>query len=593
MPNPPDLSGLSDLSHVSDPLRWVREDVRSVPHLDDRVAGRCPVRAQLDAAPPSVPSAASPAGLRRLERVRERREQVLAELAAATGALVLDDAPTDRTRVEVATTQALADGVPVVVHPALPQDHAGRRRGAPDALLAAPSGGYHPLLVRAHRTVSTNGRDLPARFATLSSPALDAAAPHEERRARRRRDDQLALAHHHRLLEAAGHAAPAAWGAVVGVEHEVVWTDLTAPTWRTPSRSRGYASRSALEVYDFEFGFRLDVVAAAGRGEERVVPVRTRECGECPWWGHCGAVLEAQDHVSLLPGATWNRWVVHRDRGVRTVADLARRRHDDPAYDGTRVDIAASVDLARARLAASPVVRRRGTGRLAVPRAQVEVDIDLENVESGVYLWGALVTDRTGGAAPVEEGYRSFTTWDPEPGRHEVAVAEAFADWLDGVRAAVHGAGLTLAVYCFNEKAEAGALRRLATLPGAAPGRATWVEELVGSSEWVDLYLLARDHLLTGTSMGLKYLARAAGFDWEDDDPGGEQSMEWHRLAVGATEAPVRAANRHRILTYNRNDTEATLALREWLDRHGQDLPSAADLGPTGELIVRSDNMTG
>ena len=119
------------------------------------------------------------------------------------------------------------------------------------------------------------------------------------------------------------------------------------------------------------------------------------------------------------------------------------------------------------------------------------------------------------------------------------------------------------------------------------------MEELVGSSEWVDLYLLARDHLLTGTSMGLKYLARAAGFDWEDDDPGGEQSMEWHRLAVGATEAPVRAANRHRILTYNRNDTEATLALREWLDRHGHDLPSAADLGPTGELIVRSDNMTG
>lgn len=78
--------------------------------------------------------------------------------------------------------------------------------------------------------------------------------------------------------------------------------------------------------------------------------------------------------------------------------------------------------------------------------------------------------------------------------------------------------------------------------------------------------------------MGLKDLARIAGFDWEDDDPGGEQSMEWHRLAVTDPDDSVRAVHRQRILTYNRNDTEATLALRNWFTT--VELPRIEDLRP-------------
>jgi len=91
------------------------------------------------------------------------------------------------------------------------------------------------------------------------------------------------------------------------------------------------------------------------------------------------------------------------------------------------------------------------------------------------------------------------------------------------------------------------------------------VDELVASAEWIDLFRVAREQLITGAGMGLKDLARIAGFDWEDDDPGGEQSMQWHRLAVSDPDVDVRAQHRQRILTYNRNDVEATLALRNWL----------------------------
>ena len=77
--------------------------------------------------------------------------------------------------------------------------------------------------------------------------------------------------------------------------------------------------------------------------------------------------------------------------------------------------------------------------------------------------------------------------------------------------------------------------------------------------------------------MGLKALAPLAGFEWEDDDPGGEQSMEWHRLAVAHPDAAVRDAQRARLLTYNRNDTEATLALREWMDSASTRVPHIED----------------
>ena len=47
-------------------------------------------------------------------------------------------------------------------------------------------------------------------------------------------------------------------------------------------------------------------------------------------------------------------------------------------------------------------------------------------------------------------------------------------------------------------------------------------------------------------------------------DAGGDQSMVRYDEAVGAQPGPGRA--RDWLLAYNRNDTQATLALREWLD---------------------------
>ena len=71
--------------------------------------------------------------------------------------------------------------------------------------------------------------------------------------------------------------------------------------------------------------------------------------------------------------------------------------------------------------------------------------------------------------------------------------------------------------------------------------------------------------------------ARAAGFDWRDENPSGEASMRWFEsAAAGGEEA---AAWRQRILDYNEDDCRATQALRDWLNGAARDLAHRDDPG--------------
>jgi len=470
--------------------------------------------------------------------------------------------PADRARL---TEQALAERAAYIWGGLLPADRAGHRRGGAE-LLVRSSDGYLPLLVVRHRITD------PGTGASTTDPIdLDPAnaVTDQTRKVRSHPRDQLRLAHLHRMLATLGLATARPMGGVIGLDADVVlWHDLAAPTWP--------GGRTALDTYDVRLADRLAVARAAAAGAPPLAePSRVLECRSCPWWPTCEAELTANRDVSLV--IRGEDAMELRNAGVSTVDKLAALDPADgppiPWSSGSFVD---AVALARAWLAKLTMVRK--VPEVGVPRADVEVDVDMESFgESGAYLWGCLLS---GADIGFERGYRSFVTWDPLPTTDEARSFAQFWTWLTEVRRRTAAAGLTFRAYCYNAMAENrwlfGSVERFGDFPGVP--RRQEIQSFVDSTEWVDLFRSVTDQFLCARGKGLKVVAPVAGFSWRDPEAGGEASMRWYRAAVGMAGTVPDTTQRERLLRYNEDDVRATLALRQWMSGPANTIPYMGDL---------------
>ncbi|GAA0447336.1 recombinase RecB [Actinoplanes capillaceus] len=457
-----------------------------------------------------------------------------------------------------ATIGAMRAGAAVVVGGRLPDDVTGGRTGKPDILLRDTGGGYHPADIKAHHVLDRKYDN--ALASTLKAPSFEDAVPLPDGGARQREEDLLQLAHYWRMLEACGHQATHPRGAICGDDRPgdplLVWCDLTAPAFRTFSRTTGVATRSALERYDHEHGFRRRVAdvarrrtGAAGDPLPLVDPIGQAECATCRWSPVCVDTLPGTDVSAVLRGALSAReYLALRTAGVHTVADLAA---SDPetlltGMYGTEVPhlrtraFRLRKAVTAARLAADGLIVRRRE-RADVPRAAVEVDIDIEwGADDRVYLWGLLITSN--GASRYEAYFDPRVTTD----RDEELLARRCLDRLTALAAGTPD--LLVFHYGTPEPRQA---RRFPPLPSGP----------AGPDRWIDLLPLVRATVDSRAGHGLKAMAtHGPGHTWRDPDPGGLQSQSWHAAARQGDQAAAT-----RLLTYNEDDVRATLAVRTWL----------------------------
>jgi predicted RecB family nuclease len=507
----------------------------------------------------------------RRQLAEEFRRSVLLTLSRSPGAFratSVDD-----------TRDALERGVELVVAPRLDDDVAGHRRATAHSLIRLGRRDerfiYAPLVVKNSEVVESSAtRQLLETDLEHVSPALAVARDGVcVRPTLSLTRSGIALAHATRVLQSLGYGDELARVALVDRQRRVWWLELAGKQH----------SRFNLATYDVLYHERRALLDAhdawrSGDGEYPTSAYWHRECEDCGFREHCRAQLESSDDVSLTHYTNFEQQRLLHEFGVDTrrelasldprLARLARRTSSDSSSREAVLGLAIErlddlIYRARVHVMKSPL-RIVESDAMGCASADVEVDVDMESYAEHTYLWGATVR-LAPGVTHLREGYHSFVEWGELSQASEARIFAEFWEWFLTLREECASRGLSFAAYCFWAQAEDGAMNRAVDPPLETGPTRHHLDEFRSTTppQWIDLHECAKSQIQTDGPLGLKVLARAAGFEWRDENPSGEASMRWFEAARGDDDVD---AWRERILAYNEDDCRATQALRDWLN---------------------------
>lgn len=487
--------------------------------------------------------------------------------------LVVLDADTGRDEQRRQTLAAMDAGVAVIVGALLPQVNG--RSGMPDVLIRY-AGGYLPVDIKNHRTLNTSKRS-EAWVSTLSAPDQLLTYAGYSDRGTRWRDDVMQLAHYTRMLQELGYHPGLHRGGIIGSsdltglvgdQHGITWYDLQAETITTYSASdpQRRKKRSALQRYDHEFAFRLEVAHAAASGRELVRPYRIGDCDTCEWFEHCAAVAGDDDASFAIETGHLNvrEWqYLYRQCGDGERLSVAALAQVDPDAHAEAFRIQSvgtqkpeerlAKVIRRARMSCADIgYEQRGPGRPAVPCADIEVDFDIEwDGEGRIYQWGVRIRD---GQDDTTARYEPVVSFDPLDDDGEAELADEFVSRIRQLRERAERQGNSLRVFHWHHP-ETSSTRRFAAVAEVLDGLTCDLRQ------WFDAEYFAR------TSSSIKCVAGYFGFQWEVDDAGGLASQLAIDVARG--EGPEADAARQWCLRYNECDVAAQAAIRDGLRADG------------------------
>ena len=315
---------------------------------------------------------------------------------------------------------------------------------------------------------------------------------------------------------------------------------------------------------------RGQLEATVAEGADAVIarsyPEPVDHCEVCAWFHGCDTKRRADDHLSLVAGASRSQRRELTENGIAALTSLARcegfafKLKRGAAETLLRVRDQAKVQFASRGLATPlhelrPVVKDQGLVRLPEPNPG-DVFLDLEGdpfaVEGGrEYLFGIVKVDATG--APQYRAWWAMT---------HAEEGEAFRSVIDFIEArrAQHPA---MHVYHYAPY-EPSAFGRLM---GRHATRSEEVDALFRGGHFIDLYGVVRQALLAGVERySIKNLEPLYGFVREvplESARSGLRAME-RGLETGVADIPLEV--RGVVEGYNKDDCVSTLRLRDWLE---------------------------
>jgi uncharacterized protein len=288
-----------------------------------------------------------------------------------------------------------------------------------------------------------------------------------------------------------------------------------------------------------------EAVQMLALAQEPEVFISRQRCGLCHWHGHCYAIAQAQQHLSLVPGVTPSRYECLQSLGVLTVESLAA------ACPINMGEVMGREVASQLKQQAQAIVENRPLRKLhsrlhrhrPLPTAAIEFyfDIEAEPELNLDYLLGILLVDRQ----TQTEQFYPFLAEKPE--------GEAMI-WQQFLRLVNYYAEAP--IFHFSEY-EVETIKRLASLYHT-PRRE--IDRLV--SRCVDLHhQVVTSVTLPVESYSLKSLANWLGFQWRDGGIGGDQCVCWYDQWLKTGDRTLLQA----IVRYNEDDCRATFHLKNWL----------------------------
>jgi uncharacterized protein len=340
---------------------------------------------------------------------------------------------------------------------------------------------------------------------------------------------------------------------------------IAAVQGRRPERAHlvlGSGHREPLRLREIAAYWRrakasLEQVAAA---DAPTVAYPCDACTYCAFHRECADGWRATDHLTLVADIHREHVEHLGDAGVATRRALGTLRPGTPVPDLQPATLERLHQQARLQLAADEAptipfellgtVAGRGFARLPEP-SDGDVMFDIEGdpyftpASDLTFLFGVLLAEA--------EGWRYEAFW-AHSSAEERSAFERLVDLVDA-RLAAHP---DMHVYHYSA-AEPSVLKRLMARHAT---REAEIDNLLRRGVLVDLYSVLRQALRAGVeSYSLKQTEKLAGFVRAADvGSGSDAVLAYERWLAGRD-----AAELEEIAAYNREDCDATRALRDWL----------------------------